>query len=94
MCGMVSNYSYKPRPMNNLRMITIKELQLLGFIVFTIFPKYHDQFFQDIPPMIKSGKLKYMEALTMGIELAGHAMLDVQLGNNFGKSVVIVDRDT
>ena len=45
---------------------------------------------QTVPPRVASGEIKYKEHVVRGLENAGQAILDVQMGRNFGKSVVVV----
>ncbi len=56
----------------------------------TLFEKYTDQFYAEIPKRVASGEFKYTEDLTYGLENAGQAIYDVQVGKNKGKSVVVV----
>ena len=40
--------------------------------------------------MVKTGKLKYAEDRTIGLENAGQAMVDLLSGKARGKSIVVV----
>lgn len=51
---------------------------------------YLEAFYKEIPKAIASGQLKYREHITKGLENGGQALLDVQLGRNEGKSVIVV----
>ena len=56
-------------------------------------PIHEESFYKEIPALVANGELKYSEDVTKGLELAGHAILDVQLGRNKAKSVVWVADD-
>ena len=87
---MISQLNGSPYTMKNLFLIVRKELKLFGFIASSLMPKYNDEFYREVPQMLASGKLKYIEDAKNGLELAGHAIQDVWRGQNRGKSVVIV----
>ena len=70
--------------------IVAKEIKISGFLVFSLYPKYSQWFYEEVPQRIASGELKYIEDIKKGLEFAGHAIEDVQRGRNFGKSVVLV----
>ncbi|OSD00543.1 NAD-P-binding protein [Trametes coccinea BRFM310] len=90
-CGMISQYNTTdPYPIKNLMHIVAKELTINGFIVGTIRPKYEEWFYSTWPKRVASGEIKYKEDRVRGLENAGKAIVDVQSGRNFGKSVVIV----
>ncbi|KAI9065187.1 NAD-P-binding protein [Trametes sanguinea] len=90
-CGMISQYNTTdPYPIKNLMHIVSKELSINGFIVGSIRPKYEDWFYSTWPKRVASGEIKYKEDRVRGLENAGQAIVDVQSGRNFGKSVVIV----
>ena len=43
-----------------------------------------------MPARVARGAVRYREHTVRGLEHAGQAILDVQMGRNFGKSVVVV----
>ncbi|KAH9840971.1 NAD-P-binding protein [Rhodofomes roseus] len=89
-CGMISAYNGEPYGPKNLTHIISKELKINGFVVRNLYPKYRDQFYKEIPPMVASGQVKYMEDRSYGLESVGEAIVSVQKGTNKGKKVVIV----
>lgn len=87
---MISGYNEQAPPVNNLVAIVSKEITISGFLVFSLYPKYGQWFYEEIPQRIASGELKYIEDIKKGLEYGGHAIEDVQRGRNFGKSIVLV----
>ncbi|GBE89547.1 Zinc-type alcohol dehydrogenase-like protein [Sparassis crispa] len=90
-CGAISGYNTQnPYHVKNLELIVRKELKISGFIVDSLYPKYEEQFFKEFPKKVASGEIKYSEDVTEGLENAGQAILDVQIGRNNGKKVIRV----
>jgi len=90
-CGMISAYNgEEPYPVKNLIQIVGKQLKIAGFIVMWLHHKYLEDFYKEIPPMVASGQIKYLEDVTRGLDKAGEAIVDVQTGRNKGKSVILV----
>ncbi|KAI0701954.1 alcohol dehydrogenase [Cytidiella melzeri] len=89
-CGMIAGYNVPAAPIRNLMNVVARQIKMTGFLVTSIQEKYLDEFYRDIPKLIKDGKIKYTEDVTQGLEYAGHAMEAVQRGTNKGKAVVVV----
>ncbi|KAI0332231.1 NAD-P-binding protein [Cubamyces sp. BRFM 1775] len=90
-CGMISQYNTtNPYPVKNLLQIVGKELSLNGFIVGTLRPKYEADFYATFPARVARGEIRYKEDRVRGLERAGDAIVAVQSGKNFGKSVLIL----
>ena len=87
---MISAYNVSTPPVENLLKIVTSEIKLFGFNVASLWPKYLEQFYQEVPQQIASGKIKYTEDITRGLNYAGHALEAIQRGTNTGKSVVLV----
>ena len=87
---MISEYNTPPVPMKNLLLIVLKAIKMTGLLFNHIGPKYIEALYDELAPKVASGEVKYREHLVRGLENAGHAILDVQKGDNTGKSVVIV----
>ncbi|KZT65252.1 alcohol dehydrogenase [Daedalea quercina L-15889] len=92
-CGMISGYNAEPYAPKNLMLIVGKQIRINGFIVGSLYPKYRDQFYKEIPPMVASGQIKFSEDRSHGLEAAGEAILAVQKGTNNGKKVIVVAED-
>lgn len=90
-CGMITEYN-GPNAYNtrNLGAIVTKEISINGFLITHRGATYRDQFYKEVPKLIKEGKIKYKEDITRGLENAGQALLDQQQGKNFGKTVILV----
>jgi NADPH-dependent curcumin reductase CurA len=90
---MISGYNVTANPIKNMMNVVSRQIKMSGFIVSDIEQKYLEEFYRDIPKLIKDGKLKYTEDVTKGLEYAGHALEAVQRGTNTGKAVVLVADD-
>ncbi|KAI0725228.1 NAD-P-binding protein [Fomitopsis betulina] len=92
-CGSISSYNSEPYGVKNTSLFFEKELSVNGFIVGSLYPKYIDSFYQEIPLMVASGQIKYTEDRSTGLQSVGEAILLVQKGTNTGKKVIIVAGD-
>ena len=90
---MISQMGGTQYTMKNMFMIVRKEIKLFGFIATTLMPKYLADFYKEVPAQVARGEIKYVEDRKLGLELAGEAIRDVWLGQNRGKSVVIVGEE-
>lgn len=63
-----------------------------GFTVGRLESKYSEEFYATVPAMLASGKLKYAEDITVGLEKAGDVILAVQKGQTKGKAIVLVSQ--
>jgi NADPH-dependent curcumin reductase CurA len=52
--------------------------------------KYVEEFYATIPPKLANGDMKYLEDVRKGLDQAGEALLDVQLGKNIGNCAILV----
>lgn len=92
-CGTISGYNGALYPVSNFGIVFEREITIYGFLFARLFAKYKDQFFAEIPKRIASGEFKHKEDFTYGLENAGQAIYDVQVGKNQGKSVVVVAKE-
>ncbi|KAH9922761.1 NAD(P)-binding protein [Fomitopsis serialis] len=92
-CGMISAYNAEPYVPKNLQLIVHKEIKMSGFIVLSLHHKYLKRFYEEVPPMVASGQIKYSEDRSFGLEATGEAIVSVQKGTNTGKKVIIVAED-
>ncbi|KAD5803567.1 hypothetical protein E3N88_14927 [Mikania micrantha] len=92
-CGMISQYNLEQEEgVHNLINIITKSLRMQGFIVsgyYHLYPKYLEM----IMPLIKQGKICYIEDVAEGLESAPMALIGLFSGKNVGKQVVVVARD-
>ncbi|KAH0578570.1 hypothetical protein H2248_003717 [Termitomyces sp. 'cryptogamus'] len=88
-CGMISGYN-ADMPIHNLLNVVAKSISMNGFIVFRLEHKYEEEFYATIPQKVASGKLKYTEEVTEGLDKVGDVILAVQKGQNKAKAVIRV----
>ena len=87
---MISGYNGEAQPVRNLMAIVAKELQIHGFLIFSLLPKYGEEFYREVPARIARGEFRYIEDIKRGLQHAGDAIYEVQAGKNHGKSVILV----
>ncbi|KAI0788267.1 NAD(P)-binding protein [Fomes fomentarius] len=93
-CGSISNYNTsEPYNVKNLQQLVWREITFHGFLTGSLMPKYADEFFRTFPARVASGEIKYKEHRVEGLENAGHAIVDVLSGKNYGKMVVVVTEE-
>ncbi|XP_023750973.1 2-alkenal reductase (NADP(+)-dependent) [Lactuca sativa] len=92
-CGMISQYNLNQEEgVRNLSCIIMKRLLVKGFIVtdhYNLYPKYIEM----VIPLIKEGKICYIEDVVEGLESAPKALVGIFSGKNVGKQVVVVARE-
>lgn len=66
---------------------------MIGLSVFDTDRTQMESFYKEMPGLVAKGEWVYAEEVTKGLEMAGHAIRDVQTGANKGKSVVWVADD-
>ncbi|GAB2300715.1 hypothetical protein Dimus_034752 [Dionaea muscipula] len=88
-CGMVSQYNQESSEgVENLINLIVKRVRMEGFIVldyYYLYPRY-----LDVLPLIREGKLTYLEDIFDGLETALTALIGLFSGLNVGKKVVAV----
>ncbi|EYU36663.1 hypothetical protein ABFS82_14G288700 [Erythranthe guttata] len=92
-CGMISQYNLEqPEGVSNLFCLITKRIRMEGFLVFDyyhLYPKYLEM----VLPLIKQGKISYVEDVAEGLESAPAALVGLFSGRNVGKQLVVVARD-
>ncbi|KAJ9558680.1 hypothetical protein OSB04_013294 [Centaurea solstitialis] len=92
-CGMISQYNLEQSEgVRNLFCLVSKRLRMEGFIVFDryhLYPKYMEM----VLPLIKQGRICYVEDIAEGLESAPAALVGLFSGQNVGKQVVVVARE-
>ena len=86
-CGLISGYNGEPMPIENFRSVLINRLKIQGFIVsehMELWP----QALSELAAQVASGRLKYRETISQGIESAPQAFIGLLKGQNFGKQLV------
>ncbi|XP_074281310.1 2-alkenal reductase (NADP(+)-dependent)-like [Silene latifolia] len=92
-CGLISQYNLvEPEGVHNLFCLVSKCIRMEGFLVhnyYHLYPKYLEM----ILPLIKEGKISYVEDVAEGLESAPSALLGLFSGKNVGKQLVVVARE-
>ncbi|XP_042517399.1 2-alkenal reductase (NADP(+)-dependent)-like [Macadamia integrifolia] len=92
-CGMISQYNLeKPEGVQNLFCLISKQIRMEGFTVFSYYHLYN-KFLDFIIPIIKEGKVAYVEDIAEGLDKAPGGLVGLFSGRNVGKQVVVVARD-
>uniref|UniRef100_UPI00397EB44D zinc-binding dehydrogenase n=1 Tax=Salmonella sp. s58078 TaxID=3159699 RepID=UPI00397EB44D len=92
-CGMISQYNRdRPEGTQNLFQLISKSIRMEGFLVFDYY-HLNPKFLEMVVPLIKEGKIKYVEDVAEGLENAPSALVGLFSGRNVGKPVVLVARE-
>ncbi|TFK65472.1 alcohol dehydrogenase [Pluteus cervinus] len=86
-CGMISAYN-TGAVVKNMVLVFKKGITLYGFLVLDLEPKYESEFYQVVPELIRSGKIRFKEEVFEGLDKVGEAITEVQRGESTGKVVV------
>ncbi len=87
LCGLISQYNEtQPRGINP-GLLLINRLRFQGFIVSDYMSQW-PQALNELGGLVASGKLKYRETITEGLENAPRAFIGLLRGENFGKQLV------
>jgi NADPH-dependent curcumin reductase CurA len=94
-CGQISEYNTTERyGIKNTNLILWKRLSVNGFIWSDLITKYgFKPFYDEVPQLVADGKIKFKEHITKGLENADKALAALFQGDNFGKSIVIVEEE-
>jgi NADPH-dependent curcumin reductase CurA len=94
LCGRISQLGLKEEEMYGLKQshqIIVRSLTVYGFIVTDKrFSKHMSSFVAKMPTWILEGKIKTKEEITVGIDNAPAALINMLKGDKFGKAVVKV----
>ncbi|QCD84874.1 Polyketide synthase [Vigna unguiculata] len=89
-CGMISQYNLtQPEGVTNLAHLIFKRIKMEGFIV-TDFYHLYPKFLEFVVPLIREGKVVYVEDIVEGLENGPAAMVGLFTGRNVGKQVISV----
>jgi len=93
LCGLISGYNATtPEPGPNLLPLLVARATIQGFIVSDHVDRYGAAL-QEMAPLVRSGRLKYREDITEGLDAAVDAFIGLLEGRNFGKVLVRVSAD-
>ncbi|CAO2838293.1 unnamed protein product [Amaranthus hypochondriacus] len=92
-CGLISQYNLEQTEgAHNLLNLIAKRIRMEGFLVtdyYHLYPKYLEM----ILPLVKEGKISYVEDAVEGLDNAPSALIGLYYGRNVGKQLVVVARD-
>ncbi|KAK9725277.1 hypothetical protein RND81_05G133400 [Saponaria officinalis] len=94
LCGMVSQYNNLEHPegVKNLISAIFKALHIEGLQVYRYYHLY-PTFLDFILPLIREGKIAYLEDIVEGLESGPAALAGLLRGRNVGKQVIVVARE-
>ena len=93
LCGVIADYNATSLDRSpSLRPLLVSRALIQAFIV-SDHPDRYAAALQEMAPLVRSGRLKYREDITEGIETAPDAFIGLLEGRNFGKALVRVSPD-
>ena len=87
LCGMIAGYNGVPVPITQPQLFLMSRLLLQGFIV-SEHMEHWPEALKELGGLVATGKLKFRESISQGIESAPEAFLGLLSGKNFGKQIV------
>jgi NADPH-dependent curcumin reductase len=97
-CGLIAQYSAAAQPAGpnllpaTMREVLSKSLTLRGFINYEFAAEHYSDFLRTVSAAIATGRVRYREDITDGLENAPRAFIRMLEGRNFGKTLVRVAR--
>ncbi|KAJ4963691.1 hypothetical protein NE237_023630 [Protea cynaroides] len=92
-CGMISQYNLeKHEGVHNMFCLVTKQVRMEGFLVSS-YTHLYPKFFDFVMPLIKQGKINYVEDTVEDLVNAPGALIGLFTGRNVGKQVVVVARE-
>ncbi|GMH19750.1 hypothetical protein Nepgr_021591 [Nepenthes gracilis] len=89
-CGMISQYNLERLDgVQNLFALIMKRVRMEGFVVSDHYEHY-PEYVNMVLPLIREGKIAYIEDIAEGLESAAAALIGVFSGRTVGKQVVKV----
>jgi NADPH-dependent curcumin reductase CurA len=86
LCGMISRYG-SPIPITQTQHILMNRMRLEAFVVSEHMDVWPDAL-KELGTLAATGKLKYRETVSQGLESAPEALMGLFKGRNFGKQLV------
>ncbi|KAI5456468.1 hypothetical protein BGZ63DRAFT_95173 [Mariannaea sp. PMI_226] len=92
-CGMISDYN-TPREQHKgtkgLLNLIAKQITMQGFLVFNskFGPAYFEEHQENVQKWLADGSFKSKLHITEGVDNAAQGLVDMLIGNNFGKAVL------
>jgi NADPH-dependent curcumin reductase CurA len=92
LCGVIADYNAPSSSVPTLLPLLVSRATIQGFIV----SDHVDRFgaaLQALAPLVRSGRLRYREDISEGLDSAPSAFIGLLEGRNFGKALVRVSPD-
>jgi NADPH-dependent curcumin reductase CurA len=94
-CGLMAQTSGKNADADDglaatMRAILTRSLTVRGYINYEFLSEYREAFLRDVGGYLRAGQVQHLEDVTVGLENAPQAFLDMIDGLNFGKVLVRV----
>ena len=86
LCGMISRYG-NPIPITQTLHILMNRIRLEAFVITEHMEVWPDAL-KELGTLVATGKLKYRESVSQGLETAPEALIGLFQGRNFGKQLV------
>jgi NADPH-dependent curcumin reductase CurA len=91
LCGLISQYNTADKGRGfNLGPAILKRAVLKGLIVYD-FEDQYAEFLELAAPWVRDGSIRYREDRVSGIEKTGAHFAKLMSGNNFGKTLVVLE---
>jgi NADPH-dependent curcumin reductase CurA len=87
LCGMIAGYNGEPIPLQLPQLMLTNRMKVEGFIVTEHLEDWPAAL-TELGGLVASGKMKFRESVSHGIESAPEAFMGLLKGRNFGKQLV------
>lgn len=90
LCGLAGQYHAADGPARiQVGPIIGRRAQVMGLVVYDFYPQW-DAFIREMAPLVKDGRIRYVEDRVAGLEQAPALFERLMDGNNTGKCIVAV----
>jgi NADPH-dependent curcumin reductase CurA len=86
-CGLISGYNGEPMPITNFRSVLVNRLTVRGFIISEHASRWPAAL-EELSALAASGKLRWRETISDGLDSAPSAFIGLLRGKNLGKQLV------
>jgi NADPH-dependent curcumin reductase CurA len=94
LCGLISQYNTAQKGQGfNMALPILKRAVMKGLVVYD-YEDRRTEFFNQVAPWVRDGKIKYREDRVNGIEQTGVHFSKLMHGDNFGKALVVTGPET
>ena len=93
LCGLISEYNDDPQPGPNLSRVLVNRVRIQGFIILDWFDRFPEAITQ-LGALVAAGKVKDRHTIVEGLERAPEALNMLFDGDNVGKLIVKLRRNS